>query len=85
MATKKKKPAAPAVAKPKAWDPPIRMHITSDDTKIEFVRVQKISENEEEHLYVYRYTQAEPEKLNTETKFSKSYIERQLRNYFKVI
>ena len=59
------------------YQPPQRIHITSDDSEVIFVRKEK-------ELYVYRYTKG-IEKVGTEVKWTQYEIEKQLTNYFKVV
>lgn len=59
------------------YQPPQRIHITSDDSEVTFVRKEK-------ELYVYRYTKV-IEKVGTEVKWTQAEIEKQLTNYFKVV
>lgn len=64
--------------------PPKKIHITSDDTVIEFVQHLPKNKNQKSDMYRYRYIKSIMN-LGGEIDFSEEYLKIQLTNYFKAL
>ncbi len=62
--------------------PPQKIHITSDDTIVEFIQVIPKSKIQKVDMYRYRYIQSRV-RLGAEIDFTEENLKVQLTNYFK--
>lgn len=64
--------------------PPQKIHITSDDTIIEFVSIIPKGKNLKDDMYVYKYTKSK-HFLGKELSFRLEDLKKQLKYFFKEI